>query len=147
MTVQWQMTYISGTGSYVTAWEIDNPVNDISLVKTSNMRKVDLIDGDITRITPSVKYNYSEVQFQFNFVDEDNVLIKDNGTTSKSIDYIFTNNYKTKITDHEGYEWVGYFMETSQLYKLGQYVASDGTFKTFYDIDVKFDVVSRTAGT
>lgn len=147
MVTQWQMTYLSGASYFSPAWEIENPTNDIVLSKISNMTKTDLIDGTIARRTPTTKYKYNEIDLEFNFVSGSSVLLKDVAGVSKSIDTLFNANEKVKIIDHENYEWIGYFTDVAQTYKVGQYVDSTGSFKTFYDVTAKFDVVSRTAGT
>ena len=131
------ITKVSGTYGSV-YYDITNPTNALSESYKSNGAKYTLYDGSTGRTTPTIKYTIGDISLSFNYVDEDNSLIKDT-TSELSLETIIKNRYLIRIKTHTGSILEGYLVSMEKPWKLGLFNIG-GVAKTMFDLSCVFDV-------
>jgi hypothetical protein len=145
----WQMRY-KDSGVWSSFYDIPSPNDDITIQYSSNMQKRQTYDGSLVRLTPTTKYTYREVGISWSFISAATVLIT-SGVGEENLKNISENGYPIQFKTHSldantGIEyWYGYIQENLRMYKLGMYPNVNGTYETFYDLSLTFDLITITS--
>ena len=145
---KWELRHqISGVWS---AWaDITSPQTDITVERISTRTKHPLYNGTIGRRQPTTKYNYDNVDMEWSYLSATNSLISSTAASGLSLIAIVSGGWLIEIKTHTLYSgntetFQGYIVSHPKMYKVGMFRASDGTYQTFYDISITFDVISVT---
>ena len=138
------------SGVWTEGWTtITSPQNDITVERISTRTKHPLYDGSIGRRQPTTKYNYETTELEWSYLSATNNLISSTGASGLSLMAIVSGGWLVEFRSHTLYAstkhtFQGYLISHPKMYKVGMFQALDGTFQTFYDISITFDLISIT---
>lgn len=141
----WQLAIDTGSG-YGSYYDISNPTNSLNQNYVSTRAKYDLYDGSQGRTIPSTKTTLGEVDLEFNYIDEDNNLIKDD-SPKLALQSIIEAGYKVRFKTHlqsgATYKVLeGYLVDVSKPWTVSLRPSS-GSYKQFFDITCTIDVIQE----
>lgn len=137
MATSWTLSYLSGT--WISAYVIDNPSNDINISSISTRVKSQSYTGSNLRTITSTKNNYDDIELEWMFVlSSSNLFSTASGV--KGLQLLMDDGNKIKITMDEGTIIEGFLIN----YNKNKLVKHLITGKQYYDVSATIDVTGIT---